>query len=607
MAELKRRRYGSVSTNTGGQLPGQHLLRPGAKATIRTPDYKKATIPTVAHIVPSIVTADDRGRKKPKSFEPYRDAHGIDGLVPWFVILDVAHRVGIGDDAKTFIMCDPLDETRSRVDDTPYGILYRRIARAVKNAAGNDNRVICGNKKISPKLWSDLLPNENTSYEAQAFMKPSKGRTGFISVLMFIDNGKLVFNGETGRPLGASPGDIAQLLMLSGSATETLRNRANDEAEGFDVSVADWGAAYKFGDFTQLDGSGRFMVIYNPDHHHTAPDVMRTGPAVTVDADAEYDPDVDAGRASGKRRAGGFASYEINFVPKVKLPVAGGGSAVYSEQKLFKNPDVAKTVLANYDEIWRYFYLPSVEEQCLWLAQAYRSKPELLLYGWADNREFFTADVNAVLAARVQSLVPAASQTEDPDTDDEIDSVYDDDTDDETVDSVYDDDSDDDVPPAPRTAKAMGKAAAAVAAAVQDDIEPDEDYTSPFGLGDGEDDEVEADPVIVDDMDDDDDDDELYLETAETAKSYDEPDADEDGEADSSMALILAKAKAAELARRQAAAKKAQPKASGTAPAAKAKAKPSLADLAARANAAKAKAAAATGKKRRPTDGLPTE
>lgn len=619
MAELKRKRHNSVATNSGGQLPGQHLLKPNAHAAIRRPDYKKHAIPTVGHIVPPITATDDNGKKIQKYFEPYRDGHGTEGLMHWYLILDVAQGVGIGDDRKSFILCDSMDETSGGVNETSYGVLYRRISKAVKNSAGNDNTVRCGNKKISPKLWSDLLPNENTSYEAQAFMKPTKAKTGFIPILLMIDNGKLILNKDTGRMLGATPGDMAQILMLSGSAIDVVRSKATAESAAFTPDNYDWDSAYEFGDFTKLDGSGKYMVMYNPEHHRNAGTIMRLAQpgSVSADADEDYDPTADAAGGGGKRQ--GFASYEVNFVPKVQLPkLSGGGDAIYSEKKMFADPSIQKAILDNYDEIWRYFYLPPMEEQCLWLAQAYRTRPELLLYGWADNSEYFTDEVNAVLRARVQALVPSASQVED-DVEEDVNSIYDDEDDDEPLQIVSK------APKAnkPVAPKSMAKSAAIAAAAAMedddddDDSDPvmldDDDDVSPFGVGDDLDEDEVA--MMVDASDDDElDDDEMDED--------DEP-VEDDEDDDSSMALILAQAKAAEEARlaaeaelkarraRKAAKAAKLAKATEAAKALRATGKtaaPTLADLEKRANAAKAKAAAAVGgKKRRKVDGLPQE
>jgi len=620
MAELKRRRHGAVSTNTGGQMPGQHLLRPGVRATIRRPDYNKKTLPMVGHIVPPITTTDENGRKVKKHFEPYRDGHGMEGLMHWCVILDVAHGIGIGDDRKSFILCDPTDETANSVDDTPYGILYRRISRAVKSSAGTENRVICGKKKVSPKMWSDLLPNENTSYEAQAFIKPSRTRTGYVPMLLAVDEGKLAL-GKNGRLRGAAPGDMAQVVQLSGSAMETLRKQACKESAAFTPDNYNWDEVYEYGDFTKLDGSGKFVVIYNPSYHVTAGQITMKAKAGSTSVDADdYDPEAAAASGGGRGKSG-FASYEIDLVPKVLLPrLDGPGLALdarYSEKVLFKDPAVAKDVLDNYDEIFKYFHLPSWEEQCLWIAQAYRSRAELLLYGWADNREYFTDEVNAILSARVQGMVPAASQVEDPDDDEP----------DEDVNSIYDDeDTDDDPlpvvsrkPDKTKAPKAMGKAGKATAAAMmyddEDDDGPDgvmvddeDDDISPFGIGDDDDDDIET-TIAQADVDDD----ELEDIDEYGTEDEEEPELEDDDDEDSSMALILAAAKAKEEARRKAAkaAKAAQTKQPAAAPSAKPRLKkpsPTLADLEKLAAKAKAEAAAAAGKKRkRRIDGLPQE
>ena len=50
--------------------------------------------------------------------------------------------------------------------------------------------------------------------------------------------------------------------------------------------------------------------------------------------------------------------------------------------------------------------LPSVEEECVLVAKAFKKLPHLLHYAWSDRPEWFTADVNAVLGQRTSVVNP---------------------------------------------------------------------------------------------------------------------------------------------------------------------------------------------------------
>jgi hypothetical protein len=556
-------------------------LRPNVRAELLKPDYNKDPYPSVGHIVPPITAIDDTGRKVPKRFEAYRDGHDAEGLLHWFVVLDVVKNVGIGDDAKTFITNDPLND-ETNVAEAPYSVMYRRIVAAVKEHGAKNSTVRCGDKRINPAVWAALLPNDATSYKDHAFQRPSSMRTGFVQWLPLYDRKRIRIN--EGRIAGAGEGDPAFLMMLSGSAMQTLKDAAC-EATSENPTGSDWDESYVHGDFTRLDGGGKFCVIYNAQYHVNAPSVLnRELPgAIRSEDEQEFDP----AQASTAARKTDFAQYSIAFAPKVRLPnLEGSGTALYSERKLIGAPGVGSQVLANYSEIFDYFHLPSYDEQAKLVAMAFRSRPEIIHYGWADAPQFMTDEVQAILRQRTQVATPGNSQDEDEEISTSSGS------------SIYDDDDDTSAfasataatgksRPKNSPAEALNSRSSKAAGLYDDDDEID--VAAHFAI-------TETDVVAADDGDaafgqeDDIDTDNLPFDDnadAFVADDADDAAVDEEDEEDEEAMLraALAAAQALKVARAAKAAKAAK-------------------QSAAAANAAKA-ATAGAERRKRPTDGLP--
>lgn len=441
MAEFKRRRASTVDTKVTGGIPGFKVFKPGVRASICFPDFKKHNIPSVGHIVPTILAADETGKKIAKQFMGYRDGHGVTGLMPWYFLADVARGVGIGDDRRTFIAADAADD-EGGVASSCYGILFNRIHKAVKagSGQGKDIRVDCVIKKVNPKMWFDLFANDKTGFQDVALVDPKKMRTGFVPWLSLYDNGRLRLN--DGFISGAGPRDLAQILMLSGSAMQALIDAACLENPGTSPEES-YNEAYVHGDFTALDGTGKFVAIYNAKHHKGVPTMMFKAKTQKIEVDdeneEEYDP--EAAGSSGKKKGGreSFGNYSVDFSPRVRLPSPDDEDAIvtYSQAKLIAKAGVADNVLQNYDEIWSYFRLMSPEEQMVELASAFKQKPELLWYAFQPHPEYLTDEIKGILNARSQVAAPGGMQAGD-DTDD--DGTDDDDTETSAADNPYDDD-----------------------------------------------------------------------------------------------------------------------------------------------------------------------
>jgi len=438
MADFKRRRPSTVETKVQGGIPGFKIFKAGVRASICFPDFKTHAIPSVGHIVPTIVSSDATGRKIKKQFMAYRDDHGVAGLTPWYFLADVARSVGIGDDQRTFIAADAADEEGGGVLTSPYGILYSRIKKAVKAASGpgKDMRVDCEIKKVNPKLWFDLFASNDTGFKDVALIDPKKMRTGFVPWLSLYEGGRLRL--EEGYLRGAGGRDQAQILMLSGSAMQALIEAACLETPGVDPNDA-FNDTYVHGDFTALDGTGKFVVIYNADKHKTVGEILcrKVTQKIEMDADdseEEYDPEAEGGGGKQKGERSTFGNYSVDFSSKVRLCAPGDETrdVTYSQAKLIAKEGLSDSVLENYDEIWSYFRLMSAPEQMIELASAFKKKPEVMYYAFKPTPELMTAEVRGILQASAQVAMPSGNGYSDDDDSDESSAAH--------SDSPYDDD-----------------------------------------------------------------------------------------------------------------------------------------------------------------------
>jgi hypothetical protein len=280
----------------------------------------------------------------------------------------------VGIDQKfTFLTYDPrrvYSGTYNPRTDNPYHVLYNAVMTATKQSG----EAIVNGKDVLTGKWLPLV-SEGTQ---KAFNAPSK--TCFLQGAIYESDGEL-FIKDNEAPKGLRDNDIPQIIQISKSAGDKLArklNMLNPEYRG-DTSPEFQEQMYLYGDLVDI-ATGRFVTLFNPKQHHDVCD--------------DFDADIDNGDSDGDGD-GGFTSWgvainkEFTYVAKKQTYSVSGD--------LSQHADRIGSSVVSWDDV---LYFPPDEEICLWLAQAFQSMPDLLRFGWLDNPEFFTDEVEGVLANR---------------------------------------------------------------------------------------------------------------------------------------------------------------------------------------------------------------
>ena len=432
------------------------LKRSGPQVEIVRPAWNGSTGTTFRPL--PMFCAED-----PESLDPTRLSTDDYDFGDWTRGLPAAKYVGI-DQKFTFLLYDPRrvhDEGYNPREENPYNILYN----AVMDAAKEGEAIVDGKDVITGK-WGALTVDG----PKKAFNSPTK--LHFYQGLIYEHNGETYV--KEGLPKGARDGDLPQIIEVSktgGNSLSQLLNRVDPEYNG-DTSVESQGEMYLYGDLVDpIDG--KFVTFYNPDKHDVA-------------GAPDQDED-DRGRQ--------FKGWESVINDTFDY--------VHRRQTSQVQPSIESMMDKALDQIvwWDdLLYIPPEEEICLWLATAFKSMPDLLRFGWGDHPEFFTDEVQGVLANRSQGT---------------------------GVDIPTDDE--DDIPAA-KPPKVVEKSSAIPDVEEDEDDEEDEDEDNLQEAGttitsDFDDDEYEEDEDEDDDKDKDDDEE-------DDEEDYDEDDEDDDDDDD---------------------------------------------------------------------------
>lgn len=417
MAKAKRTRSAQVKISSGGGIPGWRVFDPQAAVDLVTPDYQKHTLPFVGKIVPCIDDLDDEGNPCPKRFVPYRTGHDEAGFTNFFYRAPVVRSVGIGDDKQTFILYDPSEPVD--VDDTLYGILFRRISRALSAYIKEEDKYkvqgLYGEIDVRP--WQRYWFGEKIPLQQQAFCKPNRLSQTFMATLPLIDRGKLTITHDR-QIAGTNRGDRAQILMISDACEREVLGALNSPgSEDFHPDDDNILSGYLHNDVTQFGPDGKFMVLYNPEHHDISGLVPKElGIQGPLDGDDEEEAvwTPESADVGGQ----GFASYSVMFVDYVRVAAKSGTSTrrvKLPHKEILENDAVRRAVLEKYLPIHEYFWIPTDEQQALYLATAFRKLPSVLYYGFADTPSFWTDDVLALLKTPIR--VPSGNVQDEDDSD----------------------------------------------------------------------------------------------------------------------------------------------------------------------------------------------
>jgi hypothetical protein len=380
-------------------MAGMRLLAQGVNATFVKPEYDPTKMPVIAHVVPAIDNIDEDGNPCKKFFLPYRDNHGEEGLTNFFYRTPVI-TAGIGDDRQTFIPYDVADNSVS-MDDTYYGVLYRRIDKAISEfIKGGDRRVMTLRGPADVTDWQQIFPSDKLPLTKQAFTIPRRSMRTYLAVIPLMSRGELQVSPEKLLP-GANPGDWVHLLNLSGSAGLTIAKMLCEPlSENFVETAENVMDGYLHGDITQFGAAGKWLLAYHEQAQERVNEITRrTTPLAYAEASEEDDGDDSGVVKSDKAK---FAAYAMTVADSVRLPVGNGQYKAYSHEKRIPADGVfAENVLANHLPINEYFDIPEKETIAKYLAIGFRKAPDVLYYGMADEPDFFTSDVKAILAAAV--------------------------------------------------------------------------------------------------------------------------------------------------------------------------------------------------------------
>lgn len=374
------------------------LLAAGVNARFVKPEYSADKMPVIVHVVPAIDNIDENGNPTKKFFLPYRDDHGEAGLTNFFYRTPVI-RAGIGDDRQTFIPYDVADTSVS-IDDTYYGILFRRIDTAIRDFIKGGDRVVTTLRgKADVTAWQQIFPSAQLPLNRHAFAIPRRSMRTFMAVIPLMSRGELQVDPDRMLP-GANPGDWVHLLDLSGSAGLSIAQMLCEPAtDNFVETPENVMSGYMHGDITQFGAEGKWLLAYHEEAQDRVNEITRrTTPLVYAEISDEDDGDDST---THRKEKSNFASYAVTVADSVRLPVGGGQYKTYAHAKRITEGQFADNVLANHLPIHEYFDIPDEETIAKYLALGFRKAPDVLYYGMADEPSFFTSDVKAILAAAV--------------------------------------------------------------------------------------------------------------------------------------------------------------------------------------------------------------
>lgn len=291
----------------------------------------------------------------------------------------------VGIDQKfTFLAYNPQrcdEEGYNPRTDNPYHVLYNAVVNAVKHTG----EAIVNGRDVMTGKWSPLV-NDGPM---KAFSAPTK--LYFLQGLIYESDNELYIKNNS-LPKGLNKDDLPQIIEISKSAGDALAkklNMLNPEYNG-DTSEENQHEMYLYGDIVDL-AYGSFLTLFNPDKHNNV-------------LDAYEDPDAESSDEKDSWQSWGVAINPLfSYINRrVQTDIPGDVSEYES---------IIRSKIVPWDDI---LYFPPDEEIALWLAQAFRSQPAMLEFGWSDNPEFFTDEVSGILANRVQVSTADAVDDEEP-------------------------------------------------------------------------------------------------------------------------------------------------------------------------------------------------
>ena len=353
-------------------------------------------LPTAVRILPEI-------NQKTGQILPCRTDASLSSraLTNWRMVLPVCKWVGTGgkDTSVSCVLYDPA-KARSGVYDirkNPYLVLYNRI----KDLAYNPQEIRAVGRTIETGNWLSYFKG---SLEKQAFSAP-KNHT-FMQVAFYVNRGRVSVD-QHGVPAGLGDNDQTHMLMITEKAGDQLRSMVLEPTEEHrpDGKPSQFDKMFAYGDITNLE-TGKFVCFANPDKEEGQDFSSITG------------NDQDDLLISQAVREGFGKTYVVGMFEELTLRLEDR-SKLRIDTDISEFEDVINSRVRNwFDE--DLVKIPEDLELVEWLADAFRTTPEILEAGWAaDYPEYYNTDVvQAAIKNRTQGYVPGAGDSGDDEQED---------------------------------------------------------------------------------------------------------------------------------------------------------------------------------------------
>lgn len=369
--------YGDEGRTSRGVRDSDYTLKPGANVMTVNPKVWEKGGRFVFRPLPMVdpETGDE---------EAYRSNSEPNQFGDFFRAYPVVCFMGI-DQQFDFI---PYRKSRSYnpAKQNPYVILRNAIIEAVENGSAPSAK------------WAPLVSDKNR----KAPFPKVKMRYYFQGPVF--ENVKPITSKDGKfQPLGITEKSSQPLIYLSGSAGDAIIEKLNKKKVGYRGDDMDFENAMEFGD-PVFTGGGRFISIWNPDMYDpnaVAGDDDAEGEE--VEAELNTDDTTEGGKGGGDYGKGYECEILDAYRPRPKQ--------LY-RPNVEKYPHLLKKVV-QWDDV---IHIPTHEQLCLWIAQAFRSMPELLRFGWQDHPEFFTSEVKAIIGSTKTTAVSAGKKADEEET-----------------------------------------------------------------------------------------------------------------------------------------------------------------------------------------------
>lgn len=318
---------------------------------------------------------------------PGRIKPTVQGLSPWPFGLPAANFIGTKD-KFTFFLAHPKDQAGRK--GSPYSKLYWAAEHAKKEGTFASGRDWKG-------TWNKLLEGKKPA------LTPPSTRWR-IQAAIYMNGDKPYLSADRDQPLGLLESDPLPVVDLSSAAGRALLELVDtyrqSEFEG-DVDK-DPSLPFKYGDpvgrFSRKHGTitgGLIYHVYNPQRTTYKSSTSFSGKIAVnqgyethvskkwIYDDTEYTADLDEDQVAQI-----FEKVEF-WLPELDK----------------KTGEIVSPGL---------FHIPTYEEQMVWIAKAFSDVPRLLQFALADNPEFFTDDVNAILRQRTSAVMPGGDEEDRP-------------------------------------------------------------------------------------------------------------------------------------------------------------------------------------------------